>query len=84
MYNTAINIHDTASSYTQKISQMVRDKYPWETEFIQAVDELLFSLAPVFSQEPLYQYERILERMVEPERVVIFRVPGATVAEPSR
>jgi len=75
MYNTAINIHDTASTYTQKISQMVRDKCPWETEFIQAVDELLFSLAPVFSQEPLYQYERILERMVEPERVVIFRVP---------
>jgi glutamate dehydrogenase (NADP+) len=75
MYNTAINIHDAASDYTQKISQMVREKYPWETEFIQAVDELLFSLAPVFSQEPMYQYERILERMIEPERVVIFRVP---------
>ena len=75
MYNTAINIQDTASAYTQKILQLVREKYPWETEFIQAVDELLFSLTPLFSQDPVYQHERILERIVEPERVVIFRVP---------
>ncbi len=75
MYNTAINIQDTASAYTQKISNMVREKYPWETEFIQAVDELLFSLTPLFAQEPTYQHERVLERIVEPERVVIFRVP---------
>jgi len=75
MYNTALKVQDDANSYAQKISQLVRNKYPWETEFIQAVDELLYSLTPLFSQEPLYQYERILERMVEPERVVSFRVP---------
>jgi len=75
MYNTALKVQDDSNTYTQKISQLVRKKYPWETEFIQAVDELLFSLRPLFSQEPLYQYERILERMVEPERVVSFRVP---------
>ena len=75
MYNTAINIQDAAGAYTQKISQMVKKKYSWETEFIQAVDELLFSLNPVFAQEPIYQQEGILERMVEPERVAIFRVP---------
>ena len=75
MYNTALKVQDNANSYAQNISQLVRDKYPWEKEFIQAVDELLFSLKPLFSQEPLYQYERILERMIEPERVVSFRVP---------
>ena len=75
MYNTALKIQDDANSYAQKISRLVRTKNPWETEFIQAVDELLFSLRPLFIQEPLYQYERILERMVEPERVVSFRVP---------
>lgn len=75
MYNAALKVQDDATTYTQKISQLVRNKYPWEKEFIQAVDELLFSLTPLFSQEPLYQHERILERMVEPERVIIFRVP---------
>ena len=56
MYNTALKVQDDANTYTQKISQLVRNKYPWEKEFIQAVDELLFSLTPIFSQEPLYQY----------------------------
>lgn len=75
MYNTALKMQDNGKSYAQEISQFVRSKYPWEREFIQAVEELLFSLTPLLSQEPLYQYERILERMVEPERVVSFKVP---------
>ena len=75
MYNTALKIQGNTHAYTQKISKMIRDKYPWEREYIQAVDELLSSLDLLFAQDPLYQHERILERMVEPERVVIFRVP---------
>jgi glutamate dehydrogenase (NADP+) len=47
-----------------------KEKNPWEKEYIQAVDELLFSLSPLFDQEPLYQNERILERIIEPERIV--------------
>ncbi len=66
---------EESSSYVQEISQMIKRKYPWEREYIQAVDELLFSLSPLFDQEPFYQDERILERIVEPERIVIFRVP---------
>jgi len=48
---------------------------PGEPEFHQAVQEVLESLAPVFDRRPEYRTARILERMVEPERVVMFRVP---------
>jgi glutamate dehydrogenase (NADP+) len=46
-----------------------------EPEFHQAVREVLESLAPVFDRRPHYMDARILERMVEPERTIIFRVP---------
>ena len=75
MYKTALNIKEQPSSYVQEISQMIKRKYPWEREYLQAVDELLSSLSLLFGREPLYQHERILERIVEPERVVMFRVP---------
>ena len=75
MYKTALYKEEQSSAYVQEISQMIKRKYPWEREYIQAVDELLSSLSLLFDQEPLYQNERILERIVEPERIVIFRVP---------
>lgn len=75
MYKLNSLPHEKSTTYIQKISQMIKRKYPWEKEFIQAVDELLSSLGLLFEQEPLYQNEHILERMVEPERVIIFRVP---------
>ena len=48
---------------------------PGEVEFLQAVSEVAESVAPVLEKHPEYRKARILERMVEPERVVIFRVP---------
>jgi glutamate dehydrogenase (NADP+) len=48
---------------------------PAEPEFHQAVEEVLESLAPVFDRRPEYRTAKILERMVEPERVIMFRVP---------
>ena len=48
---------------------------PAEPEFHQAVEEVLESLAPVFDRRPEYRSARILERFVEPERVIMFRVP---------
>jgi len=75
VYQTAVYKEEKSISYVQEVSQMIKIKYPWEREYIQAVDELLSSLSLLFDQEPLYQHERILERIVEPERVVIFRVP---------
>lgn len=46
-----------------------------ETEFHQAVQEVVESLMPYLDEHPEYKYEKILERMVEPERVLMFRVP---------
>ncbi|MRR35176.1 NADP-specific glutamate dehydrogenase [bacterium] len=48
---------------------------PGEKEFIQAVSEVVKSVKPVLDKHPEYREEKILERMVEPERVVMFRIP---------
>lgn len=63
------------SDYTQKIISEVRAKNQNEPEFIQAVEEVLESLDVVLERHPEYRSASILERMVEPERVIIFRVP---------
>src|SRR5512147_3163540 len=62
-------------SYTQNVLEMVMRRNPGEPEFHQAVKEVLESLTPVFARHPKYQKNRILERFVEPERVLMFRVP---------
>jgi glutamate dehydrogenase (NADP+) len=63
------------SAYVEEVIAQVRAKNPAEPEFHQAVEEVLESLAPVFDRRPEYRSARILERMVEPERVIMFRVP---------
>ena len=63
------------SSYVQKVLTDVKAKNANEPEFIQAVEEVLSTLAPVLEANPQYEKAAILERMVEPERVVMFRVP---------
>ena len=50
-------------------------KNPGESEFHQAVKEVVESLMPFIEENPKYQYAKVLERMVEPERVIMFRVP---------
>ncbi|MBR5957494.1 MAG: NADP-specific glutamate dehydrogenase [Salinivirgaceae bacterium] len=50
-------------------------KNPGETEFHQAVREVVESLMPFINENPKYKQGKILERMVEPERVIMFRVP---------
>lgn len=50
-------------------------KNPGETEFLQAVREVVESVMPFIEKTPRYQKAKILERMVEPERVLMFRVP---------
>ena len=62
-------------SYVTEILGGVKAKNPAEPEFHQAVQEVAESLAPVFERHPEYRNARIFERMVEPERVVMFRVP---------
>jgi glutamate dehydrogenase/leucine dehydrogenase len=53
----------------------VKAKNPNEPEFHQAVQEVIQSIWPVIEQNPKYQANNILERIVEPERVILFRVP---------
>ncbi len=50
-------------------------KNPGESEFHQAVQEVVESLMPFIDENPKYQHAKVLERMVEPERVMMFRVP---------
>ncbi|MHC4443943.1 MAG: NADP-specific glutamate dehydrogenase [Planctomycetota bacterium] len=62
-------------SYTNDIMNLVVKRNPSEPEFHQAVKEVLDSLEPVIKKHPKYQKHRILERITEPERVIMFRVP---------
>lgn len=62
-------------SYISDVMELVAKRNPAEPEFHQAVAEVLESLAPVLDRHPEYQEARILERLVEPERVIMFRVP---------
>jgi glutamate dehydrogenase (NADP+) len=57
------------------IIQLVKDKDPDQREFHQAVTEVIETIQPVMDQNPEYRSAKILERLVEPERVLIFRVP---------
>jgi glutamate dehydrogenase (NADP+) len=59
----------------QELLEKVKTKNPGEPEFHQAVHEVFESLSPVLDRHPEYRKGKILERMVEPERVIMFRVP---------
>jgi glutamate dehydrogenase (NADP+) len=61
--------------YAKELIDGVKAKNPAEPEFHQAVQEVVESLVPVIEKHPEYRSARILERMVEPERVLLFRVP---------
>ena len=62
-------------SYVDSVIEQVKAKNANEPEFIQAVTEVLSSLKPVIDANPEYEKAGLLERIVEPERVIMFRVP---------
>ena len=62
-------------SYVDEVLEKVIAKNPNEPEFIQAVTEVLNSLRLVVDNDPKYKNEALLERITEPERVIMFRVP---------
>jgi len=64
-----------ANKITQAVYEQVLSRNPGEPEFHQAVKEVLNSIGPVLEKNPQYVEARILERIVEPERQLIFRVP---------
>ncbi len=63
------------NKYAKEVLLNLHKKYHWEKEFLQAVEEVFSSISLILDREPKYLKERILERIVEPERVIIFRVP---------
>jgi glutamate dehydrogenase (NADP+) len=62
-------------SYVNEVLESLTKRYPWEREFLQAAREVLGSLDMVVERDPKYRRAAILERLVEPERTVMFRVP---------
>lgn len=64
-----------AAAFVEDFMAKVIAKDPLEKEFHQAVHEVVESLAPFVVQNPIYMKARILDRMAEPERMIIFRVP---------
>ena len=63
------------SSAVQAFMEGIVAKNPAEKEFHQAVEEVVESLLPVIDQRPEYKKAKVLERICEPERVIMFRVP---------
>ena len=59
----------------EKIMQDLQRKHPGETEYLQAVREVLVSVQDVYNQHPEFEKAKLIERIVEPERVITFRVP---------
>ena len=59
----------------EKLMQALEQKHPGELEYLQAVKEVLISVKDVYNQHPEFERAKIIERIVEPERVVTFRVP---------
>ncbi len=62
-------------SYVTRVLDELKARYKDQPEFLQTAEEVLESLRPVIDQNPKYEAASLLERLVEPERVVIFRVP---------
>ena len=63
------------------ILQLVKDRDPGEREFHQAVMEVVESVQPVLDHSPEYRKAAVMERITEPERVILFRVPWVDETE---
>ena len=59
----------------KQIMAQLEAKHPGEKEFLQAVHEVLLSIEEVYNQHPEFERAKLIERLVEPERIITFRVP---------
>ena len=62
-------------TYTERVLADLKDRYADQPEFIQAATEVLATIQPAVDAHPEYEEAGLLERLVEPERIIIFRVP---------
>ncbi len=63
------------NAYVEKVIAGVKERHGNEPEFVQTVEEVLSSLSPVIDRHPEYEKAALIERLVEPERIISFRVP---------
>ncbi len=63
------------NAYVQRVFDGLKARNSWEKEFLQAATEVLETLSPVFDKHPEYEKIGLLERFVEPDRIIMFRVP---------
>lgn len=61
-------------AYAEQVLENLQKKYSYQKEYLQAVHEVLNTLHPILDKDPIYQKYKILERIVEPERIFKFRV----------
>ena len=59
---------------TDIILQSLEAKHPGESEYLQAVREVLLSIEDIYNEHPEFEKARIIERLVEPDRIITFRV----------
>ncbi|WP_096550853.1 NADP-specific glutamate dehydrogenase [Ureibacillus thermosphaericus] len=74
MTTTDVKTQSKAKEYIDFVYNQLKNKYGYQTEFLQAVEEVFSTLVPVFEQHPEYIEHNILSRIVEPDRIITFRV----------
>ena len=60
---------------TELIMQALEAKHPGEAEYLQAVREVLLSIEDIYNEHPEFEKAKLIERLVEPDRIITFRVP---------
>ena len=63
------------NAYLNGVYEDLAARYAEQTEFLEAVHEVLETLVPVVEADPRYEQQNIIGRIVEPERIIMFRVP---------
>ncbi|MFC5559963.1 NADP-specific glutamate dehydrogenase [Ureibacillus thermophilus] len=71
---TLVKNQSNAKEYIESVYNHLKNKYDYQPEFLQAVEEVFYTLVPVFEQHPEYIEHNILSRIVEPDRIISFRV----------
>ena len=62
-------------TYSERVLAELKERYPEQPQFIQAATEVLETIQPALDAHPEYEEAALLERLVEPERIIMFRVP---------
>lgn len=75
MLQFTIKSGDYMNKYLKNVLNEVKKKNSTEKEYLQAVEEVLLTIEPVIEKHPEYEKTALLERMIEPERIITFRVP---------